>query len=52
MSIEEIIDEFANVCIGLQESGQLLEHNKTKDARDHKLMRVKFGDKFSFSLSV
>ena len=41
-----------NVCSSLEQSGQLFEHNKTKDARDHKLMRIKFGEKFSFTLSV
>jgi hypothetical protein len=52
VSIEEAVDAFLNVCTNLKESWQLLEHNKTKDALDHKLMRVKFADKFSFSLSV
>lgn len=52
LSIEEIIDEMSNVCTVLDSSGQLLEHNKTKDAWDHQLMRVRFGDKFSFSLNV
>jgi len=52
VSLEEAVDAFLNVCTNLKESWQLLEHNKTKDAWDHKLMRVKFGDKFNFSLSV
>ncbi|MBP7848130.1 hypothetical protein KA013_02825 [Patescibacteria group bacterium] len=41
VSIEEVIDEINNVCLGLKESGQLIEHNKTKDQRDHGLMRIK-----------
>ena len=52
VSWEEIVDELLNVCTSMEESGQLLEHNKTKDARDHKLMNVKFADKFSYSMSV
>jgi len=51
-SIEEIIDELSNVCFWMRESGQLLKHNKTKDQWTHKLMNIKFGDKFSFWLTV
>jgi hypothetical protein len=51
-SIEEVVDEINNVCINLKESGQLIEHNKTKDHWEHKLMRVNFADKVSFGISV
>ncbi|USN55732.1 MAG: hypothetical protein H6765_03975 [Candidatus Peribacteria bacterium] len=51
-SIEEVVDEIANVCFNLKESGQLIESNRTKDSWDHKLMRVDFADKFSFGISV
>lgn len=51
-SIEEVVDEISNVCTSLKESGQLIEHNKTKDEWDHQLMRVDFGEKVSFGLSV
>lgn len=51
-TVEETVDELLNVCYGLKESGQLLESNKTKDHMEHKLMRVKLGDKISFGLSV
>ncbi len=52
VSIEEVIDEINNVCLGLKESGQLIEHNKTKDQRDHGLMRIKLWEKVAFSISV
>ncbi len=51
-AIEEVIDEMSNVCTSLKESGQLIEHNKTKDTRDHQLMRVDFSEKVSFGLSI
>lgn len=51
-SIEEIVDEISNVCVNLKESGQLIEHNKTKDTWDHQLMRVDFSEKVSFGLSI
>ncbi len=37
-----------NICTTLKESGALLEHNKTKDHIEDKLMRIKFGNKFAF----
>jgi len=52
VSIEEVIDEINNVCLWLKESWQLIEHNKTKDQRDHGLMRIKLGEKVAFSISV
>ncbi len=52
VSIEEVVDEINNACLGLKESGQLIEHNKTKDQRDHGLMRVKLWEKVAFSISV
>lgn len=52
VSIEEVVDEINNACLWLKESGQLIEHNKTKDQWDHGLMRVKLGEKIAFSLSV
>lgn len=51
-SVEEVIDEMNNVCSTLRESGALLEHNKTKDHMEDKMMRIKFADKFSFGVSV
>lgn len=51
-SIEEIVDEMLNVCTTMKESGALLEHNKTKDHLDHKLMRLKLWNKFAFGISV
>jgi hypothetical protein len=51
-SAEEVIDEMLNVCTTLKESGALLEHNKTKDHLEDKLMRIKFGNKFAFGVSV
>ena len=50
-SIEEIIDEVSNVCTNLQYT-DTNEYNKTKDARDHKMMRINFSEKFSFTLNV
>lgn len=50
-SIEEIIDEVSNICTNLQYT-DTHEYNKTKDALDHQMMRVKFGKKFSFTLNV
>lgn len=51
-SVEEVIDEMNNVCTTLRQSGALLEHNKTKDHMEDKMMRIKFADKFSFGVSV
>lgn len=51
-SSEEVIDEMLNVCTTLKESGALLEHNKTKDHLEDKLMRIKFWNKFAFGVSV
>jgi hypothetical protein len=51
-SAEEVIDEMLNVCTTLKESGALLEHNKTKDHLEDKLMRIDFGNKFAFGVSV
>ena len=51
-AIEEVVDEMLNVCTNLKESGALLEHNKTKDHLENKLMRIKFGNKFAFGMSV
>lgn len=51
-SSEEVIDEMLNVCTTLKESGALLEHNKTKDHIEDKLMRIKFWNKFAFGVSV
>lgn len=51
-AIEDVMNELVNVCTNLENSGQLFEHNKTKDLWDHKLMRMKFGDKIAFSLSI
>ncbi|MDP2669838.1 MAG: hypothetical protein Q8O99_02250 [bacterium] len=51
-SVEEVIDEMLNVCTNLKDSGQLLEHNKTKDHMEDKMMRIKLGNKFAFGISV
>lgn len=51
-SSEEVIDEMLNICTTLKESGALLEHNKTKDHIEDKLMRIKFANKFAFGISV
>lgn len=51
-SAEEVIDEMLNVCTNLKESGALLEHNKTKDHLENKMMRIKLGNKFAFGISV
>lgn len=51
-TVEEVMDELLNVCYGMKESGQLIEHNKTKDHMEHKLMRVNLWDKISFGLSI
>jgi hypothetical protein len=51
-SSEEVIDEMLNICTTLKESGALLEHNKTKDHLEDKLMRIKFANKFAFGVSV
>lgn len=51
-SIEEIVDEIANRCYGLRESGQLLKHNKTKDHFGHKLEKIQLVDTLAFGLTV
>lgn len=51
-SVEEVIDEMNTVCRSLQESGQLLKHNKTKDHMEHRMMNLKLWNIFSFGLSV
>lgn len=51
-SVEEVIDEMNTVCRSLQESGQLLKHNKTKDHMEHRMMNIEFGNVFSFGLSI
>lgn len=51
-SVEEVIDEMNTVCRSLQESGQLLKHNKTKDHMEHRMMNIEFGNIFSFGLSI
>jgi hypothetical protein len=40
------------VCRSLQESGQLLKHNKTKDHMEHRMMNIELGSVFSFGLSI
>lgn len=51
-SVEEIIDTMNTTCRSLQESWQLLKHNKTKDHWEHRLMNIKLWEMFSFGLSV
>lgn len=51
-NVEEVIDEMLNVCTMLKSSGQLIEHNKTKDHLEDKMMRTKLANKFAFGISV
>ena len=51
-SIEEIVDELTNVCVNLQDGGQLLKHTKTKDSFQLMTSPLKMDELFTFDFSL